>query len=146
MLRTYVRPAGTASRTATRPPVRHDLSHMPRTVLIVDDHPSFRASARAMLESAGFHVVGEAANGASAIDAIGALDPGIVVLDVQLPDMTGFDLCAEICCGEGSIPDVILVSSRDRSDYGELVSTSAARGFVPKAELSGDVIDALLEA
>ena len=134
----------TASRTATRPPVCHDLSHMGRTVLIVDDHPSFRASARAMLESAGFDVVGEAADGASAIDAIGELDPGIVLLDIQLPDMTGFDLCAEICCGEGPIPDVILVSSRDRSDYGELVSTSAARGFVPKAELSGDVIDALL--
>ena len=136
----------TASRTATRPPVCHDLSHMPRTVLIVDDHPSFRASARAMLESAGFDVVGEAADGASAIDAIGELVPGIVLLDVQLPDMTGFDLCAEICCREGPIPDVILVSSRDRSDYGELVSTSAARGFVPKAELSGDVIDALLDA
>jgi DNA-binding NarL/FixJ family response regulator len=119
---------------------------MGRTVLIVDDHPSFRASARAMLESAGFHVVGEAADGASAIDAIGELVPGIVLLDVQLPDMTGFDLCAEICCREGPIPAVILVSSRDRSDYGELVSTSAARGFVPKAELSGDVIDALLEA
>lgn len=117
---------------------------MSRTVLIVDDHPSFRASARAMLESAGFDVVGEAADGASAIDAIGELDPGIVLLDVSLPDMTGFELCAEICCGEGSIPNVILVSSRDRADYGELVSTSAARGFVPKGELSGDVIDALL--
>jgi DNA-binding NarL/FixJ family response regulator len=115
-----------------------------RTVLIVDDHPSFRASARAMLESAGFDVVGEAADGASAIDAIGELDPGIVLLDVSLPDMTGFDLCDEICCGEGPIPDVILVSSRDRADYGELVSTSPARGFVPKGELSGDVIDALL--
>jgi|SRR5687767_6780805 DNA-binding NarL/FixJ family response regulator len=122
------------------------ISLMPRTVLIVDDHPSFRASARAMLESAGFDVVGEAADGASAIHAIGQLVPGIVLLDVQLPDMTGFDLCAEICCREGPIPDVILVSSRDRSDYGELVSTSAARGFVPKAELSGDAIDALLDA
>jgi DNA-binding NarL/FixJ family response regulator len=115
-----------------------------RTVLIVDDHPSFRASARAMLESSGFDVVGEAADAASAIDAIGQLDPGLVLLDVQLPDMTGFELCEEICCGEGPIPDVILVSSRDLSDYGELVSTSAARGFVPKGELSGDVIAALL--
>jgi DNA-binding NarL/FixJ family response regulator len=115
-----------------------------RTVLVVDDHPSFRASARAMLESAGFEVVGEAVDGASAIDAIERLDPGLVLVDVQLPDMTGFALCDEICCREGSIPEVILVSSRDRCDYGELVSSSAARGFVPKGELSGDVIDELL--
>ena len=69
---------------------------MSRTVLIVDDHPSFRASARAMLESEGFDVVGEAADGASALDAVDALKPDVVLLDVQLPDMTGFDVCAEL--------------------------------------------------
>jgi DNA-binding NarL/FixJ family response regulator len=114
-----------------------------RTVLIVDDHPSFRASARAMLESAGFDVVGEAADGASALGAVDALDPGLVLLDIQLPDMSGFELCAELCSRDPS-PDVILVSSRDLSDYGDLVSTSAALGFVPKDELSGDVVTALL--
>jgi DNA-binding NarL/FixJ family response regulator len=116
---------------------------MARTVLIVDDHPSFRASARAMLEAAGFDVVGEAADGASALDAVGELDPGLVLLDVQLPDISGFELCAELCCRDPS-PDVILVSSRDLSDYGELVSSSAARGFVPKDELSGEAVSALL--
>jgi DNA-binding NarL/FixJ family response regulator len=114
-----------------------------RRVLIVDDHPSFRASARAMLESSGFEVVGEAADGASALDAVAELDPSLVLLDVQLPDISGFELCAELCCRDPG-PDVILVSSRDLSDYGELVSTSAARGFVPKDELSGDAITALL--
>lgn len=114
-----------------------------RTVLIVDDHPSFRASARAMLESSGFDVVGEAADGESALAAIGELDPGIVLLDVQLPDISGFELCAEICCRDPS-PAVILVSSRDLADYGELVTTSAARGFIPKDELSSDVVTALL--
>ena len=69
---------------------------MSRTVLIVDDHPSFRASARAMLESEGFDVVGEAADGASALEAVDALAPDVVLLDVQLPDMTGFDVCAEL--------------------------------------------------
>jgi DNA-binding NarL/FixJ family response regulator len=114
-----------------------------RTVLIVDDHPSFRASARAMLESSGFDVVGEAADGESALAAIGELDPGVVLLDVQLPDISGFELCAEICCRDPS-PAVILVSSRDLADYGELVTASAARGFVPKDELSSDVVSALL--
>jgi CheY-like chemotaxis protein len=116
-----------------------------RTVLIVDDHPSFRASARAMLESEGFAVVGEAADGASAIAAVEALAPDVVVLDVQLPDMTGFDVCAALDeRGNGARPDIILVSSRDLSDYGDLVTASCACGFVAKAELSGDLVTALL--
>jgi DNA-binding NarL/FixJ family response regulator len=118
---------------------------MARTVLIVDDHPSFRASARAILESDGFQVVGEADTGAAALDAIGALDPDVVLLDVQLPDMTGFDLCAVVEGNDGqSVPAIVLVSSRDVDDYGELVENSCACGFVPKAELSGQAIAALI--
>ncbi|HEU5206879.1 MAG TPA: response regulator transcription factor [Gaiellaceae bacterium] len=117
---------------------------MSRTVLIVDDHPSFRASARAMLESEGFVVVGEAQDGATALDAVDRLAPDVVVLDIQLPDMTGFDVCAELEHRNGAPPDVILVSSRDLSDYGDLVSASCACGFVPKGELSGDLVSALL--
>ena len=116
---------------------------MSRTVLIVDDHPSFRASARAMLESEGFDVVGEAEDGASAIDAVAALAPDVLVLDVQLPDMTGFDVC-DVLQLSTTLPDIILVSSRDGADYGELVARSCACGFVPKDELSGDLVSALL--
>ena len=147
MLRTYVRTeSGQEVRLAAlrrgRPSAT--IRCMSRTVLIVDDHPSFRASARAMLESEGFVVVGEAENGASAIDAVGLLAPDVVVLDVQLPDMTGFDVCVALQRRNGALPDIILVSSRDLSDYGELVSTSCACGFVPKDELSGDLVSALL--
>jgi DNA-binding NarL/FixJ family response regulator len=115
-----------------------------RTVLIVDDHPSFRASARAMLESEGFEVVGEAADGASALNAMQALAPDVVLLDVQLPDMSGFEICAAVDSGSGSTPEIILVSSRDVDDYGELVAASCACGFVPKGELSGELVAALL--
>lgn len=117
---------------------------MSRTVLIVDDHPSFRASARAVLESEGFVVVGEAENGVAALDAVDRLAPEVVVLDVQLPDMTGFDVCAALEHRNGAPPDIILVSSRDLSDYGDLVASSCACGFVPKGELSGDLVTALL--
>ncbi len=112
-------------------------------MLIVDDHPSFRASARALLESEGFEVVGEAADGESALEAAGQLCPDIVLLDVQLPDRTGFEVAAELT-GNGSAPTVVLVSSRDVSDYGPLVEESGASGFVPKGELSGARIAALL--
>ena len=117
---------------------------MSRTVLIVDDHPSFRASARAMLEAEGFDVVGELADGASVVEAVLELEPDVVLLDVQLPDMTGFDVCARLENCNASTVQVILVSSRDVTDYGELVDVSCACGFVPKGELSGDMIAALL--
>lgn len=117
---------------------------MSPTALIVDDHPSFRASARAVLEAEGFDIVGELEDGASVRAAVLALDPDVVLLDVQLPDMSGFDVCAELEDCDGRTGQVILVSSRDLSDYGELVDTSCACGFVPKGELSGDLITALL--
>jgi DNA-binding NarL/FixJ family response regulator len=113
-------------------------------LLIVDDHPSFRASARAILEADGFTVVGEADNGASALDAVAALAPDVVLLDVQLPDTSGFDLCAQIGAGSNGGPLVVLVSSRDAADYGPQVAASGAIGFVPKADLSGEAVAALL--
>ena len=116
---------------------------MTHTVLIVDDHPSFRASARALLEAAGFDVVGELSDGGSVMDTVNELEPDVVLLDVQLPDMSGFDVCS-LLEGREDRMKVILVSSRDVSDYGDLVDTSCAAGFVPKGELSGEAIAALL--
>jgi CheY-like chemotaxis protein len=60
------------------------------TVLIVDDHETFRDGARAMLESGGFAVVGEAPDGAVALSEAERLQPDIVLLDVQLPGLDGF--------------------------------------------------------
>ena len=116
---------------------------MCRTVLIVDDHPSFRASARTVLEADGFEVVGEAADGASAITECCRLQPQVVLLDVQLPDTDGFDVCSQITA-YAEHPVVIMTSSRDGSDFGPLVTTSGACGFVPKAELSGARMQELL--
>jgi DNA-binding NarL/FixJ family response regulator len=118
---------------------------MPKTVLIVDDHPSFRSSARAILEADGFEVVGEAQDGESAVDETRRLHPDVVLLDVQLPDRSGFDVCSVLLGLNGERPEVVLVSSRDASDYGGLIAASGARGFVPKAELSGDAVSTLLE-
>jgi DNA-binding NarL/FixJ family response regulator len=117
---------------------------VPKSVLIVDDHPSFRTSARAILEAGGFQVVGEANDGTTALEAVDALEPDIVLLDVQLPDMTGFDVCRTLEERNSSRPEIVLVSSRDLDDYGELVDASCACGFVAKAELSGEAIGALI--
>jgi DNA-binding NarL/FixJ family response regulator len=114
------------------------------SVLIVDDHPSFRASARALLQAEGFEVVGEAADGAEALRAVEELHPDVVLLDVQLPDTDGFDVAARITKMNSYAPAVVLTSSRDGSDFGPLVKYSGARGFVPKAELSAEALAVLL--
>jgi DNA-binding NarL/FixJ family response regulator len=113
------------------------------TVLIVDDHPSFRASARAMLEAGGFDVVGEAEDGVHALEAVERLHPDVVLLDVQLPDFDGFEVCSRLKAN-GDGPAVVLTSSRDGADYGRLVGTCGARGFIAKAELSGEAISLLI--
>jgi len=117
---------------------------MAQTVLIVDDHPSFRATARVLLESEGYTVVGEAPDGYSAIAAAGELKPDVVLLDVNLPDIDGFAVASRLADAAGEGPVVVLTSSRDSSDFGPLVARSGARGFVAKSELSGSTLAALL--
>jgi DNA-binding NarL/FixJ family response regulator len=119
------------------------MASMARTVLVVDDHPTFRTTARSLLEAEGFDVVGEAVDGADALAKARDLQPDVVLLDVQLPDLDGFEIASRLC-RNGNSPAVVLVSSRDAADYGELIPACGARGFIPKAELSGASIRALL--
>jgi DNA-binding NarL/FixJ family response regulator len=113
------------------------------TMLIVDDHAGFRARARSLLEGEGFDVVAEAESGARALELAAETDVDVVLLDVQLPDLDGFEVARRLCAN-GDAPAVVLVSSRDASDYGALIEGCGARGFVPKAELSGEAVRALL--
>ena len=112
-------------------------------MLIVDDNSAFRAAARQLLERAGFVVVAEAGDGVEAIRGAKEHTPDLAIVDVQLPDLDGFEL-AERLRGFDPPPQVILTSNLDWSDYGELVESSSALGFIPKAELSAGAIDALL--
>jgi len=116
---------------------------VPTTLLIVDDHPGFRRFARKLLEAAGFSVVGDAEDGASAIAAVRALRPDVVLLDVLLPDTTGFAIARQLAAGQER-PLVVLTSSRSASDLGELIGTANARGFITKSELTVAALAALL--
>lgn len=115
---------------------------MQASVLIVDDHADFRRSARRLLERGGFSVVGEAENGRSGIAEAERLRPEVVLLDVYLPDTDGFDVAEELTSRTAAI--VVLTSSRDGRDFGPLVESSGARGFIPKTELSGARLGELL--
>ena len=112
------------------------------TVLIVDDHRAFRASARRLLELDGFEVVGEAEDGASGAALARELEPEVVLLDVALPDTSGFEVADQL---RASPSKVVLVSSRDPADFGSKVAASGAAGFIPKERLTTDAIRALLD-
>ena len=116
---------------------------MASSLLLVDDHEEFRRAARRMLESAGFEVVGEAADGREALTLAEALGPDIVLLDVQLPDLDGLEV-AERLDNWGDGPVVVLISSREAAVYGERLARSPARGFLTKAQLSGEALTAML--
>jgi DNA-binding NarL/FixJ family response regulator len=114
------------------------------SIVIVDDDPRFRGIARRLLESEGFEVVGEAADGREAISVSRELDPDVVLLDVQLPDIDGIEVAAQISAA-GARPAVVLTSTRDESDFGPELRESGARGFVPKDEISAERITSLCE-
>ena len=107
-------------------------------ILIVDDHDGFRRFARGMLEAAGFTVT-EAATGAEATQAVRTSRPGLVLLDIGLPDFDGFEVArrlAAVPAGDPA-PVVVLTSTREARDYGKRIAASPAAGFLPKDELSG---------
>lgn len=116
---------------------------MPLTVLLVDDYAGFRQVARALLEAHGIEVVGEAADGRSALSEVERLRPQLVLLDVQLPDIDGFEV-AEMLGEVSDPPAVVLTSSHPVSSYRRRLARSPARGFIAKDELSGAALAALL--
>src|SRR5947207_5491163 len=109
--------------------------------IVVDDHAAFRASARRLLELTGYDVVAEAEDGASGLALVRDLEPELVLLDVALPDMSGFDVADALA---GSPPTVILVSSRDPADLGRRARDSGAVGFIPKDRLSEETLRELV--
>jgi DNA-binding NarL/FixJ family response regulator len=116
---------------------------MSRTIVLVDDDEGFRRWARAWLVAEGYVILGEAGAAQPAIASVRRLRPEVVLVDVQLPDLDGFEL-TELLCTLPDPPAVVLISSRERADYGDRVASSGALGFVSKDELTREAIELLV--
>jgi DNA-binding NarL/FixJ family response regulator len=108
-------------------------TNVPR-VLVVDDERRFRDAARQLLERRGYAVVAEAGCAATALDAVERFAPEAVLLDVLLGDDDGFEVCRRLTRAQPGLA-VLLASTGDYEQWGELVASSGARGFVSKTKL-----------
>jgi len=112
-------------------------------LLIVDDHEDFRRSAWTLLELEGFDVVGVAEDGLSALSAVATLRPDILLLDVQLPGMDGFEVVRRLRSSDAETR-IVLISSRERGAYASQLAETQVSGFLGKGELSGAALHALV--
>ena len=123
-------------------PICVDNHRVSRTVLIVDDHAAFRDVARQLLQADGYDVIGEANDGQTALDAAGCLQPDVVLLDVRLPDMDGFQVVGRLADRCSAV--IVVTSSSDDPLYPQRAASSGARGFVAKHDVCGAALDRLL--
>src|SRR5580698_7374781 len=106
---------------------------MPVRILLVDDHPIVRQGLRTLLEARpGWEIVGEASDGAEALDKVTAFQPDVVVLDVTMPRMNGLEACRLIHKKNHSAIEVLFVTQHDSPQMMREALDAGARGYVVK--------------
>src|SRR5690242_16079332 len=133
-------PSGGPVRTLPMSDAGRDDPGMPVPVLIVDDQVPFRRAARmVMAATPGFEVVGEAVTGEEAVEQFEALDPGLVLMDINLPGINGIEATRRITT---SHPDavVLLLSTYRADDLPEDAGSCGAAGYVNKEQFEPAVV------
>ena len=114
-------------------------------VLLVDDQPIFRDITRGILQRTGrFQFIGEAEDGVQAVEMCKSLRPDVVIMDVQMPGLNGFEATARII---ERAPDtlVLLTSMRQDENYPLIATQAGAVGFLPKRRLDAGSVLSLLD-
>lgn len=119
---------------------------MPIRCLIVDDSAQFAQVAGEVLEEEGIDVLGVAAGGDEAVRLARDLRPDLALVDIDLGEENGLTVARRLRAGDhgGLAAAVILISTHAEEEFAELIAASPAVGFLAKAELSADAIEALL--
>lgn len=89
-------------------------------------------------------MVGEAADGATAIAAVTRVRPDLVLLDVHLPDLDGFEVARRLAQFTEP-PAVVLISSREHAEFGRRVAESRVLGFISKVDLTGERLAVMVD-
>jgi DNA-binding NarL/FixJ family response regulator len=110
-------------------------------LLIVDDNPDFLEAAGNLLSRQGLDVLGVASTGAEAVRLARELRPDVVLLDIDLGRESGFDVA--MLLADDPARTIVLISAYGESEFGELIESSPARGFISKSDLSGRAIEEL---
>jgi len=115
----------------------------PVRVLVVDDHQLFREGVRALLDSLdGIEVVGEAASGSEALALAERALPDVVLMDVQMPDMTGLEATRRLLAAHPSV-GVVIVTMFDDDETVFAAMRAGARGYVLKGAGQADLARAI---
>lgn len=114
-------------------------------VLLVDDHTLFREGVRLLLERAGFAVVGEADNGAQAVQMTDKLEPDVLILDLSMPILGGVETARLIRHSNQAVKIVLLTMYRDEVELLEALR-AGVNGCVLKAHAASELVHAIKEA
>jgi DNA-binding NarL/FixJ family response regulator len=131
------------SEVEARAPIPKD-SNMKAKVLIVDDHEIVREGIRRLLSSSRpeWEICGEAGDGKQAIDAVKRLDPNVVVLDITMPGMTGFEATSHILKIKPNCR-ILIFTMHDSDRLSAEMRNVGAHGYVQKSQASSDLVRAI---
>ena len=112
-------------------------------VLTVDDQPLFRDAARAVITATpGFEALAEVGSGEDALALLDTLRPDLVLLDISLPGIDGFETSRRLTATEGA-PLVVLISADDDPGFYDSARDYGAAGFIAKKELRPGILRTL---
>jgi DNA-binding NarL/FixJ family response regulator len=110
--------------------------------MVVDDHPMWRTGVARDLEEAGYEVVAAVGEGAQAVRVAAAVRPDVVVLDLQLPDLSGVEVIRGLLAEPAQTRVLVLSASGEQRDVLEAVKAGAT-GYLVKSAAQGEFLDAV---